>query len=82
MAKSPDVQGLQPIDLHQRVLRLLVYLDQHGFRVSYELWANPSAVVWCVRPIDQSNAQLQLPLHESCQEELYFPWAREIVQLG
>jgi len=67
--------------LHQRVHRLLVYLEQHEFRVAYELWKGESAVVWVLRPIDKSELGLELPLHELCQEQLYFLWAREIVQL-
>jgi len=73
--------GLQPTDLHQRVLALLVHLKQHGFRVAYEWWASRSSVVWTLRPIDKPEQQCELPLHKECQEQLYFSWAREIVQL-
>ena len=80
MAKSPIENGLQPLDLHQRVLALLVYLDQHGFRMAYEL-SHRGEVVWVMRPIDKSEPAPELPLHEPCQEQFYFSWARVIVQL-
>jgi hypothetical protein len=67
--------------LHQRVLGLLVYLDQHGYRVAYKLWEDQSAVVWELRPIDKPAGQLELGLHKPYHQLLYFSWAREIVQL-
>jgi len=79
-AESPIEKGVQPIDLHQRVQSLLVYLDQHGFRLAYELWPDRSAVLWVLRTSDQP-LHPNVPWQEPCHEALYLPFSREDVQL-
>ena len=67
------------VEREERVLRLLLYLDQHGFGVAYELWQDRPAVVWVVRPIDKPAPRFKW--QEACQEQLYLHFSRQDLQV-
>jgi hypothetical protein len=73
LGREPFFPGLQPSELEQKVAALLLYLRENGYRVSYELWPDRSALVWRLRPGDKP------PPQKPCQEWNYLPFSRDIV---